>query len=405
MGRKINRSSFRHQGLRQNLRGANKKMEKVGIVGYYQVKLSSNANYGRYDFIFEAVRGAIDSAGLKKKDITTVVSCTNDYYEGRTISNCFTVEVGGAYLIDETKVEMDGAHAVLYGLMRILSGNHKLAMIWGGSMASCFPYSSTQLMATDPTWERPTELLNDMSAGGFQMRAYMEKYGVKAEDVAKVVVKNKKNAAKNALALPEAQKANLTTKEVLESGMLSDPVTELMYATPCDGVAALLLAPEKQALKITKNPVWITGVGYNQDAYYLGDRNLYENKSMELAGKMAFKAAGVKDPTKEIQVAELFEHFAHEELIFSEALGFAPKGKGTTLKSEIDGDLPINPSGGGLGGNPPCATGLIRIIEAAKQIQGKAEGHQVKGVKKAVASGQIGLCAQNNIVYVLEGGN
>jgi acetyl-CoA C-acetyltransferase len=380
-------------------------MEKVGIVGYNQVKLYSDANYGRYDMIFEAVRGAIDKAGLKKKDITTVISCTNDYYDGRTISNCFTVEVGGGYLVDESKVEMDGAHAVLYGLMRILSGNHKLAVIWGGSMGSCFPYHSTRLFETDPTWERPNTFVNDITASGFQMRAYMEKYKVSAEDIAKIAVKNHKNAAKNPLALSEAQKANLTVKDVLGSEIYADPVTELMVAQPCDGYAALLLAPEKQALKITENPVWIKGVGYNQDTYYLGDRDLSGCKSMELASKMAFKAAGIKDPKKEIQFAELFEAYAHEELIFAEALGLTAKGKGASLKSEIGGEFPINPSGGALGGNPPCATGLIRIIEAVKQLRGEANGYQVKGAKKAIASGQIGICAQNNILYVLEVGN
>jgi acetyl-CoA C-acetyltransferase len=379
-------------------------MEKVGIVGYNQVKLYSDANYGRYEMIFEAVRGAIDNAGLKKKDITTVISCTNDYYDGRTISNCFTVEVGGGYLADESKVEMDGAHGVLYGLMRILSGNHKLAVVWGGSMASCFPYHTARLYETDPTWERPNAYVNDITAAGFQMRAYMEKYGVSAEDIAKIAVKNRKNASKNPLALEEAQNSNITVKDVLESDIYAAPVTELMVAQPCDGVAALLLAPEKHALKITDKPVWITGVGWNQDPYYLGDRDLSGSKSMELAGKMAFNAAGIKNPKDEIQVAELFEAYAHEELIFSEALGLAEKGKGADLSSEIDGKLPINPSGGAIGGNPPCATGLIRIIEAVKQLRGEAGKYQVKDVKKAVASGQIGMCAQNNILYVLEGG-
>lgn len=378
-------------------------MQKVGIVGYYQVKLYSDANYGRYEMIFEASRGALDKAGLKKKDISTVISCTNDYYDGRTISNCFTVEVGGGYMADESKVEMDGAHAVLYGLMRVLSGNHNLAAIWGGSMASCFPYHSVRLYETDPTWERSVALVNDITSGGFQMRAYMDKYGVTVEDIAKIVVKNKKNAAKNPLALKEAQLPNLTVKDVLDSGMYADPVTELMVAPPCDCVAAILLAPEKQALKITDKPVWITGVGYNQDPYYLGDRDLSGCKSMNLAGKMAYNAAGIKDPRTEIDVAELFESFAHEEVIFSEELGFADKGKGVELNSAINGDLPINPSGGALGGNPPCATGLIRIIEAVKQLTGEAGDYQVKGAKKAVASGQIGMCAQNNILYVLEG--
>jgi acetyl-CoA C-acetyltransferase len=379
-------------------------MEKVGIVGYNQVKLYSEANYGRYEMIFEAVRGAIDKAGLKKKDITTVISCTNDYYDGRTISNCFTVEVGGGYLADESKVEMDGAHAVLYGLMRILSGNHKLAVVWGGSMASCFPYHSTRLYETDPTWERPTAYVNDITAAGFQMRAYMEKYGVSAEEIAKVAVKNRKNAAKNPLALAEAQQPDITVKEVLESSTYADPVRELMVAPPCDGVAALLLAPERQALKITDNPVWITGVGWNQETYYLGDRDLTTSKSMELAGKMAFKAAGINDPKNQIDLAELFESYAHEELILAEALGFAEKGKGSVISSSIEGDFPINPSGGAIGGNPPCATGLIRVIEAAKQLSGEAGKYQVKNAKKAVASGQIGMCAQNNILFVLEGG-
>jgi len=380
-------------------------MEKVGIVGYYQVKLHTDANYGRYEMIFEAVRGAVDMAGLKKKDISTVISCTNDYYDGRTISNCFTVEVGGGYMADESKVEMDGAHAVLYGLMRILSGNHKLAVVWGGSMPSCFPYHSTRLFETDPTWERPLAYVNDITSAGFQMRSYMEKYGISAEDIAKVAVKNRKNAAKNPLALAEAQNSNIRVEDVLTSGIYSDPVTELMVAQPCDGVAALLLAPERQALKITDNPVWITGVGYSQDAYYLGDRNLYESKSMEIAGKTAFESAGIKDPISEIDVAELFEAYAHEELIFSESLGFADKGKGAHINSEINGDISINPSGGATGGNPPCATGLIRVIEAAKQLRGEANGYQVSNAKKAIASGQIGMCAQNNILFVLEGGN
>jgi acetyl-CoA C-acetyltransferase len=380
-------------------------MEKVGIVGYYQVKLHSDANYGRYEMIFEAVRGAIDMAGLKKKDISTVISCTNDYYDGRTISNCFTVEVGGGYLADESKVEMDGAHAVLYGLMRILSGNHKLAVVWGGSMPSCYPYHSARLYETDPTWERPLAYVNDITSAGFQMRSYMEKYGVSAEEIAKVAVKNHKNAAKNPLALAEAQKSNIAVEDVLNSGIYADPVTELMVAQPCDGVAALLLAPERQALKITDKPVWITGVGYSQDTYYIGDRNLYESTSMETAGKIAFESAGIKDPKSEIDVGEIFESYAHEELIFIEALGLAEKGKGASINSNIDGDISINPSGGAISGNPPCATGLIRVIEAAKQLRGDANGYQVQNAKKAIASGQIGMCAQNNILFVLEGGN
>ncbi|MFX1477666.1 MAG: thiolase family protein, partial [Promethearchaeota archaeon] len=115
--------------------------------------------------------------------------------------------------------------------------------------------------------------------------------------------------------------------------------------------------------------------------------------------------AGIKDPKVEIDLAEIFEAYAHEEVILSEALGLADKGEGTCLNSEINGDIPINPSGGAISGNPPCGTGLIRVIEAVKQLRGEAKGYQIKDAKKAIATGQIGMCAQNNIVYILEGGN
>lgn len=378
-------------------------MEKVGIVGYCQPPLARELNYGRYSLIYEAVRGALDSAGLKKKDISTVIAATNDYYDGRTISNAYCVEPSGAYLSDESKVEMDGTFAALYGMMRVLSGTHKLAVVYGGSTPSTYPYHAARLYETDPTWERSNMLLNDITAGGFQMRAYMEKYGISAEDIAKIAVKNRKNAAKNKDSCPEDRNPNITIQDVMNSGTKSNPVTELMYAQPCDGMAALLLAPEKQALKITDNPIWITGVGLNQDPYYLGDRALHENKSMELAAKVALGAAGIT--VKDIDVAEIQEQFAHEEMILAEAIGLAEKGKAKALNSEINGDIPINPSGGALTSNAPFAAGLIRIIEAVKQLQGKAEGHQVKGAKRAIATGQIGACAQNNIVYVLEGGD
>ena len=95
--------------------------------------------------------------------------------------------------------------------------------------------------------------------------------------------------------------------------------------------------------------------------------------------------------------SEAIKHFAHEELILAEAIGFCEKGQGSSLSTEITGEIPINPSGGAMSGNAPCATGIIRLIEAAKQINGEAKGHQVKDVTRAVASGQIGFCASPTI--------
>lgn len=373
-------------------------MDKVGIVGFCQIKPELDMMKSAYELIFEAVRGALDHAGLKRKDLTTVVSATNDYYDGKTISNCFKVGCGGAYLKDESKVELDGAHAAQYGCFRILSGNHKLAMIYGFSMPSCMPYESVRVYETDPTFDRTVNIWNGYTTAGLQMRAYMKATGATEEDIAKVAVKSYKNAAKNPLALAEAQKADITVDDVLKSDYLSSPLRELEYPLLADGCTAMILAPEKQATKITDKPVWITGIGNNQTTYYIGDRDLSEMESMKKAAAAAYKMAGIKP--EDIDVAELFGHTVCEDIILAEACGLAEKGKGPSL---VDKDI-LNPSGGALSGYTPCACGLTRLVEATRQLRGEAEGYQVAGAKKAIASGQAGFCAQNNILFVLEGG-
>ena len=376
-------------------------MEKVGIVGYYQLKPELDIMMSPYEAIFTAVRGALDSAGLKRKDIGTVVTCTNDYYDGKTISNCFKVEAGGAYMKDETKVEMDGAHAAMYGLYRILSGNHKLAVIYGFSMPSCYNYEPVRILELDPTFDRTMNVLNPYTALAMQMRAYIKTFGVSEEDIAKVAAQNYKNSAKNSLALAEAKKSDITAQDVLNSEVLSSPLRELMYPIPCDGVTAMILAPEKQSLNITDKPVWITGAGQCQETYYLGDRDLSISVSMEKAAEKAYKMAGISDPKSEIDVAEIFGHTSCQELILAEAAQLSERGKGVSL---LDSGPSLNPSGGAMSAFTPCACGLTRIMEAAKQLRGEADGHQISGAKKAIATGQVGFCAQNNVIYVLEGG-
>jgi acetyl-CoA C-acetyltransferase len=173
-----------------------------------------------------------------------------------------------------------------------------------------------------------------------------------------------------------------------------------MYPLLCDSCTALIIAPERLALKITDNPVWITGVGHDNDTYYLGERDLSVSKSMQNASKKAYKMAKINNPKEEIDVAEIFGHSACEDLILAESAGLEDSGHGITL---LDKEK-LNPSGGTMAGFTPCANGLTRVVEAAKQLRGEAKDHQIEDSKKAIASGQVGFCAQNSIVFVLEGG-
>ena len=229
----------------------------------------------------------------------------------------------------------------------------------------------------------------------------MNKYGVSEEQVARVAVKNLMNATDN----PNAHRKmpDVTVEEVLNSKIYYDPIRELTMSPVSDGACAIVLACEQKAREITDKPVWIEGVGSCQDGY-LRDRSLYKLDSLQKAAQDAYEMARVSDPFAQIDVFEVSEKYAHEELMIYEALGLCREGKGKALiergTTEKDGEIPVNPSGGALGADPICATGLIRVIEAAKQIRGEANGYQIPAYR-ALAHGQFGICAQKNVVFIL----
>jgi acetyl-CoA C-acetyltransferase len=101
-----------------------------------------------------------------------------------------------------------------------------------------------------------------------------------------------------------------------------------------------------------------------------------------------YREAGITDPLREIDVAEVYVPFSWYEPMWMENLGFAAKNQGWKMTAEgvtaFDGDLPVNPSGGVLSSNPIGASGMIRFAEAALQVRGMAGEHQVDGAKVAM---------------------
>jgi len=118
--------------------------------------------------------------------------------------------------------------------------------------------------------------------------------------------------------------------------------------------------------------------------------------------------AGISNPVKDIDLVELSEYYAPQELLWTEGLGLCGRGEGGKLidsgKTQLKGELPVNPSGGLLSGIPVTVAGMTRVAEAVWQLQGIAGEHQVQGAKRAVAHGCGGLCGQMHCVLVLEKG-
>jgi acetyl-CoA C-acetyltransferase len=378
---------------------------RVAIVGYAQSHHQHNMQKTREDMVFEVCREALHHAGIQREDVDTVVTASTDFLDGRTISSVFLSMAVGAFMKDESKVEEDGTFALYYGLMRILAGTHEVALVEAHTQGSTLNPHQVSYYTLDPLFDRQIDLLNDIAAAALQARLYMDSYHVSEEHLAKVAVKNIANAAANPCA--HRKMPHVSVDEVMGSKVFYHPIRELMMSPISDGACALILASEEKAREITDRPVWIQGVGSCQDSY-IRDRNLRKLDSLRTAATTAYKMAGIKDPSTEMDVAEVSEKFAHEELMIYEALGLCREGEGKKLiengTTGKGGKIPVNPSGGALGADPVCATGLVRVIEAAKQIRGEAAGYQVPKVRRALAHGQFGICAQKNTVFVL-GGN
>jgi len=222
-----------------------------------------------------------------------------------------------------------------------------------------------------------------------------------------VVIKNRGNGADNARA---HLRSPVGLEEVLSSPPVCYPLRDLHCPPQSVGGVALILASEDTACRITASPVWVTGIHWAIDSYELGSKELSRLDSLAAAAERAYGMAGISDPLRDLDVAELHDITAFHELMVYEALGLAPEGAAARLVEEgvtdAGGRLPVNPSGGVLCANPYGASGLLRAAEAALQLRGEAGERQVPGAARALAHGMSapsGAAARTDCVLILEG--
>ena len=280
----------------------------------------------------------------------------------------------------------------------------------------------------------------DYPVGGFytgyyamMVRRHMHEFGTTVEQMAKVAVKNHRNALHN----PYAQSpGRLTIEEVRSSPMVATPLTMLDCCQMSDGAAVAVLASEEAAQRVCLQPVKITGLGCGTDTMRMADRPhgkviLLPHESEEdyrelrypavhsfrggrIAAKQAYAMAGISDPSKELDFVELHDAYTSSEIQTCEDLGLCRYGEGgkfidggASFMPEIDYGLaftggygknvPVNPSGGLLAcGHPVGATGLMQAVFAFWQLQGTIGTHlrdatlQVKGAKRGLIHSHAG---------------
>ena len=231
-------------------------------------------------------------------------------------------------------------------------------------------------------------------AGGYfapHIRAYMRRSGAPSHVGMKVAVKDRLQALKNPYA--HLHLADISMEMVEASPMLWDPLRYLETCPSSDGAAAMVLADESAAAEAQsatgRRPAWIHGMAMRSEPTMFAGRDQVNPRAGRECAADVYAQAGVTNPRRDFDCAEVYVPFSWFEPMWLENLGFCDEGDGWKLTdagaTALDGgDIPWNCSGGVLSSNPIGASGMLRFAESALQVRGEAGEHQVDGVRRAL---------------------
>jgi acetyl-CoA C-acetyltransferase len=354
--------------------------------------------------MFEAATRAYADANVNpRKDIDAFVTCAEDYWDGHSIFDEFVPDQLGAVLKHLFTVSADGLIGLATAYMLIRTGRFDTVAVEAHSKASdILTFHDIVAFALDPIFNRPLGG-HPYYIAGLEMTRFLHDTGTTKEQCAQVVIKNRKNALANACA---AYGAELTIEDVLQSEQMFYPLNRLDISPLADGCIVLVLASSHVARRLTDTPVWVRGVGWTSDTSWLESREWGRAVYAELAANMAYKMAGIKNPRKEIQFAEVADLFSYKELQHLEALKLCRHGEAGKLTEEgmtqRDGEIPVNVSGGALGmGYAPEVLGLQRVLEVVLQLRGQAGRRQLCDVETGLAQSWRGIPTATGAVAVL----
>uniref|UniRef100_A0A0K0FRA0 Sterol carrier protein 2 n=1 Tax=Strongyloides venezuelensis TaxID=75913 RepID=A0A0K0FRA0_STRVS len=222
-------------------------------------------------------------------------------------------------------------------------------------------------------------------------KEHMEKYGTKREHFAKIAYKNHLHSVHN----PKSQfRKEFTLDQVTNARKIYDFVGLLECSPTSDGSAAIVMCSEKFFDKyphLKSQAVEIVGMEMGTDEPSV----FKENSNIKMIGfdmiekisKRLYKNTGLTP--KDVQVIELHDCFAPNELITYEAIGLCPIGKGGEIVDNNDntygGKWVINPSGGLISkGHPIGATGVAQVVELSNQLRGRCGKRQVPNCRVAM---------------------
>jgi len=373
---------------------------RLAVVGIGQSKQARKREVTIGAMVREAVAAAMADAGLEFRDIDAVVlSKTPDLFDGVMNPELYLADAMGARGLPVTRVFTGGSvggHAAVYGAHLVHSGLARRVLVVAYSKESegNFTWALSRGL--------PFSAQLGAGAGGHfapVIREYIRRSGAPEHIGWQVAVNHRRNATRNPYA--HVQRPDITVEEVRDSPMLWDPVRYLESCPSSDGSCAVVIAGERDA---GHAPAWIHGMAWRTETGHFAGRDEVNPLAGQLCAAQAYRQAGITDPARQIDTAELYIPYSWYEPMWLENIGLAEPNLGWKLVDEgrtaFDGELPVNPSGGVLSGNPTGATGLLRFAEAALQVRGTAGEHQVDGARLAVGHA-MGGASQFHAMWVV----
>ncbi|WP_299233646.1 thiolase domain-containing protein [Natronomonas sp.] len=368
-------------------------MTRVPIAGVGMTAFGRQSERTSRDLFAEAASEAYDDAGLAPEDVDEVFygNFMGEIAERQGHSGPLAAEAAGV-TAPATRVESACASsgvAVRHGVNRIRSGEADVVLVGGAErMTNLSTAEGTAGLATaaDALWEIKAGVT---FPGAYSLMAnrYFHEYGGTREDLAHIAIKNHDNALENDLA--QFQRS-IDIDDVLTAPTVCSPFGLYDCSPMSDGGSAALLVSEAVAEDRGLGPdVAIVGSGQSSDRMALQDRaSMARTPAAERAAETAYGDAGIGPD--DVDIAEVHDCFTAAEVFAIEALGFYEAGEGIAAarrgETTIDGELPINLSGGlKAKGHPVGATGCGQISELTKLLRGDHVN------SPAVADAEMGL--------------
>jgi acetyl-CoA C-acetyltransferase len=362
-------------------------LRDVAVIGVSQSKFGELWDISFRDLISEAGLKAIQDANIEGADLEAM-------YVGNMTAGLFVQQEHIASLISDhvgltpipcSRVEAacaSGSLALRSGIMAVASGYHDIVISAGvEKMTDVVDPTPAIATASDQEWEAQ-QGVTFPSLYAMMARRHMHEYGTTREQLAMFSVLDHKNGAKNPLA---QYRMEITVDQVLGSSMVADPLRLLDCSPVTDGAAAVILCPAEDARKYTDTPVYVKASAQASGTLALHDRrDITTIDSTVQAAGIAYKMADLQP--KDIQGVEVHDCFSISGLLAIEDLGFVEKGQaGPAMEDgiiEIDGNIPVNPSGGLKSrGHPLGATGIAQTAEIVWQLRQEAGKRQINGIE------------------------